>query len=1113
MFDLLPVYGDSQRELINSDNDSSLFLETFNTFDVNNSSFYNETESDKGVNENTDTDNVEQQPLPFTFLLSPPKFSPTSSVHVGSVAVSILSSFTSSISGLSSENSSVTIYYTTDGTLPKRKISASVVNGDHIIWDDIGVLNITAIASIDIDSEINDILKERRIYPFSEITSRLYEIQKRTPKPQLEVVDNINDLHKIENLFVSSSVPASNPSSLNAPNSTKNISGEAVNIDGSDSIPKFTEKAYVLIWCELNNTEFYYTTAPSETPQIDPSYLLSLEGVDNDEVKLLHIHNKSITTIEIRKPGLNIVRVAAKSPNFASSYLSEIKFFIQGQVEIPEIIPSDQYIFPEKASLQILCETTDSKIYYNIIRAGSHVVFESGVVESYDFVSIDSPGLWIIEIVAKAETMIDSQIVYKEIRILERTLKPRFILEMDKINYEVNENTFQFVKGTTVSIASSDESANQDFQPKIYYTYLRPEEDLEEDDNENTISSHPSTKSKVYNSTFEINDIGRTTIRAIAQVDGMAISDEVVCNIIIVDKVYIEYPVHQVEYHYSLWLQNIRNESSEYKVVVNHDDDDDIDSMMINNVTSSELFNNSKAKDDEGIGFRGQDESQSNDDLENLFKNNTIGNKTMEKFFNYVNIMGYEGVQPLVSVQNVQKGFKDCYYCSTRRVNGRLVTLSNPLKHFSFLEQYRGCGHGSELPSISGRDYKLVTSKRKRPEIIITKDEISSMKDNIDSEMIVKLNELSDKQYLEVEKLGCQVVTNAGFFNTTSTDCFGNLIVDTKVVRSTNVHVVSFGIRNGSYVVGYVDKMEILKSIQDGIPFQELISGILWLVRDGKNYLKESLKEEDTEAFQNTGNSFATVQSARTAIGHDKHGKLIILQIEGETWEWGIDLDEMADLLIELGAVNAINLDGGGSATMTLNHTLVSDPSWLCDTKNPKSLFRCEKPVTTISCIHAAAPPVFRLEGDAEDEDNLINNEEKESNIDNQINKGDSSNPEAATSNANNESNDRNSNGSTLVWTLSIGLIFSMFFNGYLYMSQRGRDKGGRKTQITRNGHRFTRISDDSFEGSDDSIELTNQSPFSFGEKDKRRLQRSDRVDSSDINPFNSQDWGRRADH
>jgi len=44
---------------------------------------------------------------------------------------------------------------------------------------------------------------------------------------------------------------------------------------------------------------------------------------------------------------------------------------------------------------------------------------------------------------------------------------------------------------------------------------------------------------------------------------------------------------------------------------------------------------------------------------------------------------------------------------------------------------------------------------------------------------------------------------------------------------------------------------------------------------------------------------------------------------------------------------------------MTQNHSLISDPSWLCEEDNPKSLFRCEKEVASITCIHAAPPPIF----------------------------------------------------------------------------------------------------------------------------------------------------------
>ena len=40
-----------------------------------------------------------------------------------------------------------------------------------------------------------------------------------------------------------------------------------------------------------------------------------------------------------------------------------------------------------------------------------------------------------------------------------------------------------------------------------------------------------------------------------------------------------------------------------------------------------------------------------------------------------------------------------------------------------------------------------------------------------------------------------------------------------------------------------------------------------------------------------------------------------------------IDLYNFANLLLKLGLVNAINLDGGGSATMVINNTVINYPS------------------------------------------------------------------------------------------------------------------------------------------------------------------------------------------
>ena len=93
-----------------------------------------------------------------------------------------------------------------------------------------------------------------------------------------------------------------------------------------------------------------------------------------------------------------------------------------------------------------------------------------------------------------------------------------------------------------------------------------------------------------------------------------------------------------------------------------------------------------------------------------------------------------------------------------------------------------------------------------------------------------------------------------------------------------------------------------------------------------------------------------------------------------------MNLFEFATFLVELGFESAINLDGGGSATITAYNTLITEPSWKCteDDFNAlkatadddiKSLFdneaygigeqyrMCEKPVSSVTCIHPLMPP------------------------------------------------------------------------------------------------------------------------------------------------------------
>uniref|UniRef100_A0A8B9M3I4 N-acetylglucosamine-1-phosphodiester alpha-N-acetylglucosaminidase n=1 Tax=Accipiter nisus TaxID=211598 RepID=A0A8B9M3I4_9AVES len=101
-----------------------------------------------------------------------------------------------------------------------------------------------------------------------------------------------------------------------------------------------------------------------------------------------------------------------------------------------------------------------------------------------------------------------------------------------------------------------------------------------------------------------------------------------------------------------------------------------------------------------------------------------------------------------------------------------------------------------------------------------------------------------------------------------------------------------------------------------------------------------------------TFDKFINVISARTAVGHDSQGQLVLVHVDGQTESRGVNLWEMAEFLKHQGIVNAINLDGGGSATLVLNGTLASYPSEHCSFDN---MWRCPRSISTIMCIHEPA--------------------------------------------------------------------------------------------------------------------------------------------------------------
>lgn len=106
----------------------------------------------------------------------------------------------------------------------------------------------------------------------------------------------------------------------------------------------------------------------------------------------------------------------------------------------------------------------------------------------------------------------------------------------------------------------------------------------------------------------------------------------------------------------------------------------------------------------------------------------------------------------------------------------------------------------------------------------------------------------------------------------------------------------------------------------------------------GNHTLNELKRENVVEAvsFRNTliinGKTVSVEDEGlnpRTAIGQKSDGTIIMLVIDGRKGlKPGATLKEVQNILLQQGAVNASNLDGGSSSTMYFNGEIINDP---CD--------------------------------------------------------------------------------------------------------------------------------------------------------------------------------------
>jgi len=135
------------------------------------------------------------------------------------------------------------------------------------------------------------------------------------------------------------------------------------------------------------------------------------------------------------------------------------------------------------------------------------------------------------------------------------------------------------------------------------------------------------------------------------------------------------------------------------------------------------------------------------------------------------------------------------------------------------------------------------------------------------------------------------------------------------------------------FLLGRGEGADFLKSLKTGEdltcslgldPFPgeilNAVGGTPRLIRNGAI----SIEAEE----ENIGKSFVTSRHPRTAFGYND-SSMFFVTVDGRRpgHSAGMSLPELADLMMELGATEALNLDGGGSTTMWVDGVIKNRPS------------------------------------------------------------------------------------------------------------------------------------------------------------------------------------------
>jgi hypothetical protein len=157
------------------------------------------------------------------------------------------------------------------------------------------------------------------------------------------------------------------------------------------------------------------------------------------------------------------------------------------------------------------------------------------------------------------------------------------------------------------------------------------------------------------------------------------------------------------------------------------------------------------------------------------------------------------------------------------------------------------------------------------------------------------------------------------------------VVVDKGVVTSTpgggGVSIPS----KGFVLIGNGGAIPELKKVRKGLRASLDISAPIWkeyasALGGGPRLVTNGQIDVREEGFRS---DVTNGLNPRTAMGIDKYGRYILVVADGRQgfYSTGLTLTELAYTMQKLGAVDALNFDGGGSSAMVVRGKVINRPS------------------------------------------------------------------------------------------------------------------------------------------------------------------------------------------